>query len=114
MQTSPPLQTLLTQTHYIVFTRYPDLGLSASDPMEIFDDAATDWADRKARGLDSAVCEVSLLSAMIDVTDAARKTVADWIEARGQALPEWCGGESAYTWESVNVYGRDDAAQVAA
>lgn len=103
-----PLQAALRVPCYLVFTYYPALGLAVSDPHETFADAAVDWADRMRDGHDSAVCEVSLLSPMIDLTAEAREAAAEWFERQGGDAPEWCGGVGAYGWESINRYGRFD------
>lgn len=101
------LRAFLNLTVYVVVTDYGreifrdadgkkqarDLGIGCGDAVSnSFDDAVSEWADRMADGLPSAVIEVHIPDGIArNATSAAAARAAQWEAARHPAdpLPKW-------------------------
>lgn len=101
------IRAFLNMTVYVVVTDYGrdvvkdadgkkrvrDLGIGCGDAVSNnFDDAVSEWADRMAQGLPSAVIEVHILDGIArNATSIAAARAAAWQAARNPAdpLPKW-------------------------
>lgn len=74
---------------YIAVSRYPDLGMSATDPGS-FDDAVDAYIEHRDDGRPAAVyyCAPEA-GTMQDVTADANRCVERRVRQRGYEFPEW-------------------------
>jgi len=86
--------SLFPDVYFQCVTYYDDLGLGAGDPQRIFDNACDQYVEHREEGRSARVVLVDLKAGKSeDLTEAACRRIAQWLNARRDDWPEWLEAE---------------------